>query len=80
MGSNVWDSLYVTDYRRSYQGGVIFMGFKIWLLILNLVAFMSCLAYSTAKDDRYRDAWVVVIGFASVITVFSIICSFFPVS
>lgn len=56
------------------------MGFKIWLLILNLIAFMSSFAYSTAKDDWYRDAWVVVIGFASVITVFSIICSFLPVS
>lgn len=54
------------------------MGFKIWLLILNLIAFMSSLAYSTARTDNHRDAWVVVIGFATVITVFSIICSWLP--
>jgi len=54
------------------------MGFTIWLLILSMIAFMSSLAYSTARTDNYKDTWVVVIAFASVITIFSIICSWLP--
>lgn len=37
------------------------IGFKIWLLILNLVAFMSALACSTAKTDYYKDNWLAAI-------------------
>lgn len=54
-------------------------GFKLWLLILNLVAFMSCLPCSTAKTDYYKDNWRFVYGLATIITVFSIICSMLPV-
>lgn len=56
------------------------MGFKIWLLILNMIAFMSSLAYSTAGNDNYKCAWVLVIGFTTAITIFSIICSWLPVA
>lgn len=54
------------------------MGFKIWLLILNMIAFMSSLAYSTAEDGKSRDIWVIAIGSATVISIFSIICSWLP--
>jgi len=54
-------------------------GFKIWLLILNMVAFMSTLGCSTAKNDDYKSVWLMTIGFATGITVFSIICSMVPV-
>lgn len=54
-------------------------GFNIWLLILNLVAFMSCMACSTAQTDYYKDIWLSVGGFAALITVFSIICNMIPV-
>lgn len=55
-------------------------GFKLWLLILNLVAFMSALACSTAKTDYYKGNWLMVIVFATIIAVFSIICSMVPVA
>ena len=55
------------------------MGFKIWLLILNMVAFMSTLGCSTAKNDDYKSVWLMTIGFATGIAVFSIICSMLPV-
>lgn len=54
-------------------------GFKIWLLILNLVAFMSVLACSTAITDYDKGNWLAVIMFTTIIAVFSIICSMVPV-
>ena len=55
-------------------------GFKIWLLILNMVAFMSALACATAITDYYKGNWLMVIGFANIIALFSVICSMLPVA
>lgn len=55
------------------------IGFKIWLLVLNLVAFMSTLACSTAKTDYYKGNWLAAIWATNIIAVISIICSMVPV-
>lgn len=57
-------------------------GFKIWLLILNLVLFMSGWACTTARDGSYKDykdRWIVIIIFVAGVAIFSIICSFLPI-
>ena len=54
------------------------MAFLIWILILNLVAFMSGLAHETAAHVD-EEKWIATIEICLAISLFSIVCAMVPV-
>ena len=52
------------------------MAFLIWILVLNLVSFMSGLAYTTSHHD---DRWIATIEICLAISLLSIVCAMVPV-
>lgn len=53
-------------------------GFNIWLLILNLIAFMSGLALTTSSTTHI-DNWIATIEICLGISLLSIVCAMLPV-
>lgn len=53
------------------------MGYLIWLLILNLVAFISGLALTTSNSYD-QQIWIITIEICLVINLFSIVCAMLP--
>lgn len=55
------------------------IGFLIWLLALNLVAFMSGLAQSTS-NQYCQQRWFAAIEIPLAISLLSIVCAMLPTS
>lgn len=53
------------------------MVFLIWILVLNLVAFMAGLAYSTSNQYS-QSGWLAAIEISLAISLFSIVCAMIP--
>lgn len=53
------------------------MAFLIWILVLNLVAFMSGWGLATS-NSCYTQNWIMTIEICLAISLFSIVCAMVP--